>query len=60
MSRTELIADLALLKRYEDWWFAKRHEFLVAMRDYLRGQGLPEAMVLFTAEARWNAKVLRA
>lgn len=51
VSRAELIADKALLKRYEDWWFGKRREFLVAMRDYLRGQGLPEAMVLFTAEA---------
>ena len=51
VSRAELIADKALLQRYEDWWFAKRREFLVAVRDYLRQQGLPEAMVLFTAEA---------
>lgn len=51
VTRAELIADQALLQRYEAWWFGKRREFLVAMRDYLRQQGVPDAMVLFTAEA---------
>ena len=51
VSRTELKADAAMLKRYEDWWFGKRREFLTAMRDYLRTSGVPEATVLFTAEA---------
>jgi hypothetical protein len=49
--KADLIADGALLRRYEDWWFNKRREFLVAMRDYLRQQGVEDATVLFTAEA---------
>ena len=51
ISRAELRGDPALLKRYEEWWFSQRREFLVAIRDYLRQQGIPDAMVLFTAEA---------
>lgn len=51
VSRAELIADKKLLERYEAWWFGKRRAFLLAVRDYLRANGLPEAMVLFTAEA---------
>ncbi|MBN1418063.1 MAG: hypothetical protein JXP34_04765 [Planctomycetes bacterium] len=50
VSRADLIADQALLRRYEAWWFGKRREFLVAMRDTLRRNGLPEALVLFTAD----------
>jgi hypothetical protein len=50
VSRKELIDDKALLRRYEDWWFGKRRDFLAAMRDYLRGRGLPGATVLLTAE----------
>ncbi len=50
-SRADLIADKALLKRYEDWWFGKRREFLLGIRDCLRQQGLPEAVVLYTTEA---------
>jgi hypothetical protein len=51
VSRADLIADKALLKRYEDWWFGKRREFLVGIRDYLHTQGLPDALVLYTTEA---------
>ena len=51
ISRAELRSDPALLKRYEDWWFSQRREFLIAMRDYLREQGIADAKVLFTAEA---------
>jgi hypothetical protein len=51
VSRAELIAAPALLRRYEDWWLGKRREFLLALRDHLRQQGLPDALVLFTAEA---------
>lgn len=50
VSRADLMADPALLRRYEDWWFGKRREFLVGIRDYLRQHGLPEALVLYTAE----------
>lgn len=49
VSRKELIDDEALLKRYYDWWFGKRRDFLTAMRDHLRSSVVdPEAVVLFT------------
>ncbi|WP_145246350.1 hypothetical protein [Aeoliella mucimassa] len=51
VTRQDLIDDPSLLKRYKSWWNDKRREFLVAMRDYLRDQGVAEAQVLFTAEA---------
>lgn len=51
VSRADLIADPALLRRYEAWWFGKRREFLLGIRDYLRQRGLPEALVLYTTEA---------
>jgi hypothetical protein len=50
VSRADLIQDPALLKRYEEWWFGKRREFLVAMRDYLQSNGIRDAVVLYTAE----------
>ena len=50
ISRQNLIDDVALLKRYESWWNGKRLEFLVAMRDYLREQGVADAQLLFTTE----------
>lgn len=50
VSRKDLIDDQALLARYYDWWYGKRREFLVAMRDHLRAQVVnPEALILFTA-----------
>jgi len=51
VSREGLKNDKALLQRYEDWWFGKRREFLVAMRDYLAANGLQQPLMLFTAEA---------
>lgn len=50
-TREDLQADAALRQRYYDWWFGKRRQFLMAIRDYLRAQGVPEAIVLFTPEA---------
>lgn len=50
-TREDLRADAALRQKYYDWWFGKRRQFLLAIRDYLRAQGVPEAMVLFTPEA---------
>ena len=50
VSRKELIDNEDLLKRYYDWWFGKRRDFLTAMRDHLRASGVdPEAVILFTA-----------
>lgn len=51
VARRNLIDDKPLLDRYYDWWYGKRREFLVAMRDHLRASGVdPEAVVLFTAD----------
>jgi len=49
-SREQLRSDSALLERYYDWWFAKRREFLIRVRDYIRGNGAqPDAVVLYTS-----------
>ena len=49
ITRQRLREDPALLARYTDWWYGKRRDFLAALRDYLRENGLPEAVILFTA-----------
>ncbi|MBN2451836.1 MAG: hypothetical protein JXR77_15715 [Lentisphaeria bacterium] len=48
VSRDRLQADRALYDRYLAWWNTKRRDFLVAMRDHLRRNGLEDAVVLFT------------
>jgi len=48
VTRAQLKADPALYARYIGWWNTKRRDFLVAMRDYLRGKGIGNAFVLFT------------
>jgi len=51
VTREALRADKPLLERYYQWWFGKRHDFLVALRDYLRATGVnPQAVLLFTAD----------
>lgn len=50
-TRAELIADKNLLEQYKEWWFGKRRQFLCAMRDYLRTNGITNAFVLYTTEA---------
>ena len=50
-TRADLRGDEALLGGYYDWWYGKRREFLIALRDYLRREADPEAVVLFTPEA---------
>ncbi|HJN15653.1 MAG TPA: hypothetical protein QGH10_09195 [Armatimonadota bacterium] len=50
--REDLRADPELLRRYYDWWFQKRKEFLGDLRDYLRGEGVnDEALIMFTADS---------
>jgi hypothetical protein len=51
ITRQQLIDDPALLKKYETWWFGKRRQFLVAMRDYLRSNGIKDATILYTTAA---------
>ncbi|MDX9980822.1 MAG: hypothetical protein RBU25_12425 [Lentisphaeria bacterium] len=48
VTREQLREDAALYARYLAWWQGKRREFLVAMRDYLREQGVADAQVIFT------------
>ncbi|GAB4139288.1 hypothetical protein [Thermopirellula anaerolimosa] len=49
-TREHLRSDAALLGRYYDWWFEKRREFLIRVRDYIRANGArPDAVVLYTS-----------
>lgn len=49
-TREQLRTDSALLQRYYDWWFEKRREFLIRVRDYIRAHGArPDAVVLYTS-----------
>jgi len=48
VTREQIAKDKALYGRYLDWWGAKRRDFLVAVRDYLRDSGVDDAAVLFT------------
>lgn len=49
VTRQQLIDDKALLAKYEQWWFGKRKQFFVAMRDYLRDNGIKDASILYTS-----------
>lgn len=51
ITREALKADKALLDRYYAWWFGKRREFLVGLRDHLRQNGIPNADILLTSDA---------
>ena len=48
-TRDEIKADAALLQKYYGWWFGKRRDYLVAIRDWLRQNAAPDASVLFTS-----------
>jgi hypothetical protein len=51
ITRDQLKADKALLDRYYTWWFGKRREFLIALRDHLRTNRIEDAQILFTADS---------
>ncbi len=51
LTRQRLIDDADLLSDYKRWWLQKRREFLLAMRDHLRNNGITDANILYTAEA---------
>jgi hypothetical protein len=48
VTREQIAKDKTLYARYINWWGTKRRDFLAAMRDYLRKNGVGDAMVLFT------------
>ncbi|HEV7298509.1 MAG TPA: hypothetical protein VGN72_04030 [Tepidisphaeraceae bacterium] len=52
VTRKQLIDDQTLLNKYKQWWFGKRREFLVAMRDHLRENGVKDATILYTASPK--------
>ncbi|MBC8140723.1 MAG: hypothetical protein H7Y38_04705 [Armatimonadetes bacterium] len=51
ITRQQLQSDAALLARYHEWWFGKRQAFLLSLRNYLRGEGIADAAILFTPDA---------
>jgi hypothetical protein len=51
VTRARLRADEALRRRYYDWWFRKRRDFLGALTNYLRQSVNPDAVVLFTSDS---------
>lgn len=40
-----------LYDRYLDWWFERRRQFLIAVRDFLRDGGITDPTVLYTTDA---------
>ncbi len=52
ITRAQLQADSALLKRYYAWWMLKRRAFADSVTDYLRGKGVGNDVVtLLTSDA---------
>lgn len=51
ITRSHLQSDKALLERYYQWWFGKRRDFLVGLRDHVRSQVGPEGFMLFTGDS---------
>jgi len=50
VTREELKRDPRLLEEYRAWWFQRRRDFLVALRDHLRASASPDAVILFTPD----------
>lgn len=50
LSREDLLRDTELYADYLSWWKGKRRDFLAKIRDYLRDQGVSDALVLYTAD----------
>lgn len=51
VSRERLNNETALYNAYITWWYGKRHEFLVQVRDYLRTHVHSNMDLLFTADS---------
>lgn len=51
VTREQLRADKALLEKYYGWWFGKRRDFLISLRDHLRSNGIPGADILLTPDS---------
>ena len=59
-TRAQLKSDKALYQDYLIWWHLKRHEFFVAIRDYLNQPSVlgTNAMLLFTGDPSEPGKIL--
>ena len=57
VSREELKKEGELYDAYIAWWCAKRKNFLVQIRDYLRDAGVEDARVLYTADSSEAGRV---
>ncbi|PTX94776.1 hypothetical protein DB346_22480 [Verrucomicrobia bacterium LW23] len=51
ITRDKLKNDKKLYDAYMQWWRTKRRDFLTKIRDYLRANGVPNAIVLYTCDA---------
>jgi len=51
VSRTDLQGNKKLLEDYYTWWYRKRRNFNIAIRDYLRKNVSPDAILLYTCDA---------
>ncbi len=52
VTRQQIIDSGTQYENFRQWWFEKRHDFVVDMRDHLRSQGIgTDATVLFTSDA---------
>ncbi|WP_309381906.1 hypothetical protein [Cerasicoccus frondis] len=50
VTRDELKKRGETYEAYIDWWYGKRKEFLLKLRDYLRSEGLEDATIFYTAD----------
>ena len=50
VSRDELRKKGATYEAYIEWWYEKRKEFLIKLRDYLRSEGVADASIFYTAD----------
>lgn len=59
-TRRQLQDDRGLYEAYIGWWLGRRHDFLVAMRNYLRKPEVagPQAVMLFTGDASEPGRIL--
>ena len=51
ITREQLRTDKVLLEKYYVWWFGKRRDFLINLRDHLRSHGIAGADILLTPDS---------
>jgi len=51
VTRGNLKSDSRLREKYYAWWLGKRRAFFVKCRDYLRANGVPDAVVMCTTDS---------